>query len=327
MPICCYCMANVKDLARHQRHSEQCRIFQRIRAHEGQGWRLLLDYAPDSWRLRGFQVLPDGRLAVGPFNAVQQFRRLRVYGGIYAKTQDGFWDAICRTIRAHLADQAMQAGGQIPFRRLAGCEPLVAIQFRTLVRWAQEGLVDAMIERYRHWTGPASFEEVPEYVNDRRVLCDRCGDKVSPKSLREHRRRKRCVLRWLRRTKQMVIMGLAGSELTEHPVWSMLEGCGVPVSFVPIRDGKALRVLVVAPERFDSGLFKWLRVAQKDSRWWRIAPHAPLIDWGWWRELPSWFRIVEKPLLDLYAEVLADPAYDWRTEMIASCMEALAASS
>ena len=305
MTRCPICYANVEDVARHQKRSQACQIYAEMRRYKDKGWKQVIDLGSYFDRELKADLDKDGRLAVAPSYVSRSWGGIYVCYAVWAMPELGFADKLGIALDKWMGDQMAQAGGRVPYwRKVAKWRDIGHTLFEELARWVRDGCIDRMIEHYHRWKGP-SWRDVPEYVNDRRVTCDRCGRKVLPSSLRRHYKSASCVDRFLLRTQQSCFWRMDDPQLADHPVWKALEDLGVPVRLVPLRSQGGEELLAIAPDRFRHAIVALRETVERVRRKITLHPYTHRVD---------------RDYLDRMLAELANPSRDWYAELLASCL-------
>lgn len=226
---CPYCHWMVRDLKAHQRRSWRCRIYQAVHAIREQGYRLLnlpepkLACASTGW-VGDLESVPwvgsDGRIVIlsGPSGVHYPRGHVGAVRSVWVHESVASWNLPNALSRA-LAKRVREAGGWIPYRRAHPQKPYPGPEHDMAVilwEWARSGDIEDQCRRYDD--GPL-YEEVPDYVHDRRVICDRCEAKVLKRSLVYHQQTNRCVATWMQRRKMVYVLALQASRDDTDPDW------------------------------------------------------------------------------------------------------------
>lgn len=166
------------------------------------------------WRREGRVVILSGPSGVHrPQGHVEAVRRVWVHESVEA------WD-LPRVLSRVLARRVEAAGGWIPYRRAHPKKPYPGPEYdmaAILWEWTQAGDVEARLERYGE--GPV-HGEVPEYTNDRRLVCERCGAKILKRSFSAHQQTTRCIASWMARRRMVYVLAFHASMNDNDPGWA-----------------------------------------------------------------------------------------------------------
>lgn len=227
---CSYCFRSVFDLRGHQRRSRACRICQAVYVLRDQGYCSLNWPEPEAlfglphWDV-DLQVVPwwrrDNRVVIlsGPSGVHYPRGHVEAVRSVWVHESVEAWDLPTVLSRA-LARRVEAAGGWIPYRRAHPKKPYPGPRYdmaAILWEWTQAGDVQAQLERYGE--GPL-HGEVPEYVNDRRVVCECCGAKILKRSLSAHQQTTRCIASWMARRRMVYVLAFHASRDDNDPGWA-----------------------------------------------------------------------------------------------------------